>query len=593
MDDSWGGWAEWGPPLGVMIAAIAFGWLTISRSQSRADPEVERQSRLLDLKSVHDEALQALKQLEFDKDKLPAEEYQQERERLMRRGARALEALDSPDLALQILSGRDNPAPDPAARPAAAIPAASGPLAGLSPEWRGALYTLAGVVLVFILWNFAGGYEKPKDPGMGAPQATGPGEQPGALTERGNQVLSSPVFKQEVAQQEALLQANPNDLAALNQLTYLYLIMADHPQMAFGYNEQAIKLDPKNFDARAYRAVLTAMMSMLDKALAMLDEVLAESPDHEKSIVYRSMILVQMSRKDEALASLQGALAKNPSSQQLSQALAALQQVPNGGPGDPGAGAPAAPGQRLAAGTISLDPAAQSALQQGGVLFLSIRNPAMGQGGPPVAADRRMPPFQFPMPFELTTAHIRAMGAGEVPAVIDVTARLDLDGNPSTKDGPAATAAGVQTGAEGLSLVLSFEGAAPAPGGGLLAPLPGAPGSPAPAGASELIASGTATLDASLQSQLTGSEMVFVSVKDPSGGPPLAAVQMPARFPLQFNVTSANVIQMGPSPRTVPETVVVSVRVDRDGNAMTKDGGPEAVMQGVKKGSSALNLVLQ
>jgi hypothetical protein len=65
----------------------------------------------------------------------------------------------------------------------------------------------------------------------------------------------------------------------------------------------------------------------------------------------------------------------------------------------------------------------------------------------------------------------------------------------------------------------------------------------------------------------------------------------PAQFPLSFRVTTADIIQMA-GPRTVPESFNVSVRLDKDGNAMTKDG-PEAVAQGVKKGTDSLDLTLQ
>jgi tetratricopeptide (TPR) repeat protein len=581
VESDWGGWAEWGPPITVLVAAIAFGWISVVRMRPGTDPSIERDSRRLDLESAKEEAIAALKQLELDKDKLPADEYERERERLLHRGARALEALENPGLDQYGTSTR-LPREIP---PQIPRPEGGRPQGGLAPEWRGALYMLGALLLLFVLYNMAGNFTKPKDEGgMGqAPPAAGPG-----TSDRAQQVRNSPVFQKEVADQEALLQANPNDVAALNELTYLWLMMGEDPQKGFGYNDQALKIDPKNPDARAFRAVLTAMMGMPDKAVIALDELLVEHPAHEKGIIYRAMIMLQMGRGPEAIASLEAAAAAHPESQELQMAVVAARQMPAG----PGAPQPAAGGERLAAGTVTISPDAQGLLKGGEVLFLSISNPAGGPGTPPVAAQKQ-PAAGFPLSFELTTADIRAMpGAGGVPDVFDVKARIDTDGNAMTKEpGPVAVVTGVQRGATGLTLTLTMDGApAPAPAGGLLAPLPGAPA--APAGPVEVLAAGTAQLDPSFQSALKGGEIVFVSVRDPAGGPPLAVSRVPAQFPLQFRVTTADIIQMG-AARPVPETFNVSVRIDRDGNAMTKEGEPEATSQGVKKGTSTLQITLQ
>jgi hypothetical protein len=71
-----------------------------------------------------------------------------------------------------------------------------------------------------------------------------------------------------------------------------------------------------------------------------------------------------------------------------------------------------------------------------------------------------------------------------------------------------------------------------------------------------------------------GAKVLFVSVKDPSRpGPPLAAKQLPAGpFPLAFTLTEDDRIPMG-AGRELPESVMLSVRLDRDGDAMTRDPG--------------------
>jgi hypothetical protein len=90
----------------------------------------------------------------------------------------------------------------------------------------------------------------------------------------------------------------------------------------------------------------------------------------------------------------------------------------------------------------------------------------------------------------------------------------------------------------------------------------------APAASAKLDLSGTIAFTGE-----TKAVALFVSVKDPANpGPPLAAKQLPAGpFPMSFTLTDADVVQMGAGPRPMPATVALTVRLDTDGNAMSKD----------------------
>jgi cytochrome c-type biogenesis protein CcmH len=120
-------------------------------------------------------------------------------------------------------------------------------------------------------------------------------------------------------------------------------------------------------------------------------------------------------------------------------------------------------------------------------------------------------------------------------------------------------------------------------------------GDPAPAPASPVVVSGTLTLDAARAADLSRAIALFISVRDPAGGPPLAALKLvPGPFPMTFSVTEANAIAMGGAPRPFPATVDVSVRLDADGDPLTKDDGlPVAALPGTKKGSTALSVLLK
>jgi tetratricopeptide (TPR) repeat protein len=100
-------------------------------------------------------------------------------------------------------------------------------------------------------------------------------------------------------------------------------------------------------------------------------------------------------------------------------------------------------------------------------------------------------------------------------------------------------------------------GAAPPP-----RPAPAAPGSP--------VATGTITLADGILPD--GTETLYVSLRALGGGPPLAAKRLaPGPFPMELSLTTADAIAMGGAPRPFPDRMKLSVRIDRDGNPMTKD----------------------
>jgi hypothetical protein len=95
---------------------------------------------------------------------------------------------------------------------------------------------------------------------------------------------------------------------------------------------------------------------------------------------------------------------------------------------------------------------------------------------------------------------------------------------------------------------------------------------------------------------VSGSEVVFVSLKDPSGGPPVAAKKYQAnQLPMEFTITTADQISMGGPPKPLPASLVLSVRVDadNDGSAFTKTPlDPQATVEGISKGQTGLALEL-
>jgi tetratricopeptide (TPR) repeat protein len=443
-------WAVWGPPAAVLCAAVAFGVLSVVRLRSE-DRSVTTEGRTIDLASTRDAAVQALRQLELERPKMDPADYERERELLIGRGARALEALDSPSEAA--------PAPAPAAapRPTAAEPGAR----GLSPEWKGALAMLAVVLVAGGIWQLLDRTAEPRREGA---NMTGNQELGGASAPPDPK--QSPEYLARKAELDAKIATNPSDVESLNQLTFLYLRVGDPPS-AMQTNDKALAVAPNDADARTWRAVITAMMGMTDKAMEGFDAVLRDVPDHPQATVYKGLLLLEEGKPTEAIPFLERAIALNPGNPAAHSALEQARRMAAGGGMPPMAGAAPAGGappagaiQTIVQGTIAIDPAAASAVPAGGVLFWSVRDPA--RPGPPVAADRAdLGSVQFPMTFALTTEHIRAMpGASTtLPASVDLTVRVDSDGNAMTREAglPSATIPGVAIGTSNVTVLLRLD----------------------------------------------------------------------------------------------------------------------------------------
>jgi cytochrome c-type biogenesis protein CcmH len=120
----------------------------------------------------------------------------------------------------------------------------------------------------------------------------------------------------------------------------------------------------------------------------------------------------------------------------------------------------------------------------------------------------------------------------------------------------------------------------------------GPPPAPATASAAADAVRGTIDLAPGLADR-AGPGVVFVVVREAgaSGGPPLAARRIDAtRFPVPFEIGPADSMMGG----ELPEELLVEARLDRDGDAASRDpSDPLARRDGVRKGSSGVALVLE
>ncbi|MBX2802884.1 MAG: tetratricopeptide repeat protein [Myxococcales bacterium] len=564
---------DWYIPLAVLVAGLAAAYLMLNQ-QTEGDEQIEATSRRIDLQSTVDEMVEALKALEMEKGKMDPAEYQAERESLLARGSHAMAVLDGVDV-------DEEAAPEAAAEAAltgdatqtpAAAAAPAGFLASLSPEWRGALYALGAVAIIVALVYSArmGASDRQKDQGM-----TGGEIVNQSLPGNGPDPAADPQFRAAKEALELRLKQNPNDVEAMNGFTALYLQFSD-PGKAMEHNTKALEVDPQNLDARSYLGVLNMMMGMSDRALEHIDGVLKDDPEHPLALPYRGLFLMEMQRFEEAIPVLEKAIAVQPGNPSLQRALSDARKLASGEMPTPPPTASDG-GQLIVSGTMDIDPAAKATLKGTETVFLSVKDPT--KAGPPVAAERMA--AVFPAAFELTTADIRAMPGAEtsIPANMMLTIRVDLDGNAMTKEAaPIAVVENVASGSAGVNVVLSMGGGSEAAPGG------------APA-AGQTLAAGSIQLAPGAAA--SPNQILFLSLKDPAGGPPLAAKRVPGpSFPLSFELTTADLLPMAGN-RPVPATLLVSARLDNDGNATTKDGEPEATQGDVSKGATGIGLTLR
>lgn len=400
---------DWQLPAAILAAGLVAA-LALGATLRRADPSVAEQAKRADLVSTHASVVEALRHLDVEASKMTKEAYQQERAALLARGAAALEALEEPtqDLARETPVSDAEPPRTPAPKPL------------LAPEWKGALSALAVVAVIGGMWWFA------QDSATIRPEG-------GSMT--GNN--AGAVLADVKAKAEAALAIDPTDLGALNDLTEVALNEGDATR-ALTHNSAALEAHPNDHDARSYRAVLAAMMGMIDHAHQGFDEVLADNPAHERSLTYKGLLLLQAGDADGAVGLFERALAVNPGNSGLRQVLAQAKAQQNAEP--------------LVSGTATL--ADGTTLPEGALVFVSIKDPT--RPGPPIAA-RRVTPRSFPLEIALTTADIRSMPGAptNVPDTFELSVRVDLDGNAMTKeDAPQRVVPDVAKGTSGLQIVL-------------------------------------------------------------------------------------------------------------------------------------------
>ncbi len=266
---------------------------------------------------------------------------------------------------------------------------------------------------------------------------------------------TSPTAMQQPAQRQApdpavqslekSVQEQPDNLDMRIALARAYL-ERDNMMGVFEQTQFVLSKSPNDARALTYQALVRMAMGDNASANQMLQSAIKSDPSLLDAWVTLAWVQTQEGKIDAAEKTIREAMKRQP------QEKARLQQVLDQMKAHPStsvaaaapATAPSAPPATPAGESgvrITLD---NSSSQRTGTLFVIARAAGV-TAGPPVAA-KRMSAGSFPMTVELTSAD--SMMGQPLPATMRIEARLDIDGNATTKtpNEPSAVQDGVATG---------------------------------------------------------------------------------------------------------------------------------------------------
>jgi hypothetical protein len=216
-------------------------------------------------------------------------------------------------------------------------------------------------------------------------------------------------------------------------------------------------------------------------------------------------------------------------------------------------------------GTISIDPGLKVGLNPSAGLFIFAR-PEGVDAGPPLAVKRHSV-FQFPFEFDIGQLNTMMEGS-QFEGAMNLTARLDQDGNRKSSPGDVEGKIQITAGQKGVQLVLN-----------------------------NLISGdaynieGTVNVSEALQKKIpeNGTLFIFARSEGVKRGPPLA-VKRVAELKLPYKFT------LGPQDVMMPGTafegpMVLAARIDVDGDARAGPGDIEGFV-GAQPGDRNIKLLL-
>jgi cytochrome c-type biogenesis protein CcmH len=227
--------------------------------------------------------------------------------------------------------------------------------------------------------------------------------------------------------------AGPNDVAALLQEASAAFTKQEWPK-AIDAVKKVLAVDPNQAEAHAYVGYILLQANHADGALMAFDKALSQQPNFPMALWGKGIALYQ-GKEDYAAARrvFEQLLNVVPVGAERAEVEKMLAEIPRTGKKPvqtAKAPTPAAvPSENRIAGKITIDPKLKQKLPAQAVLFIIARP---GGGGPPVAVKKIDNPV-FPLSYSLGAENAMVQGAG-LSGKLTLSARLDTDGNPMTRD---------------------------------------------------------------------------------------------------------------------------------------------------------------
>ncbi|GDX81116.1 hypothetical protein LBMAG42_29270 [Deltaproteobacteria bacterium] len=451
----------WPLALGALALGLIIGTAMVFGSARGKSGSAQDTARA-DLIARRDALYDQLRELDDTRDKLDGDLYAAERARLLAAAADVLRALDK--------------VAPPAARPDPA--AGEGDHAaktGTKPEsWStrhprlsSALWGLGAAAAVLLLREALDSNAAARVEGQSITGAGGGGGMGGGQADAGPAAPALPPEMQAALDElKAKAAVEPPDLEAKNRYGHA-LIAADQVMVAWKEAEAVVALDADNAEARVHQAVVLLQIGDQVMAAKLLDRVLSTSPNQAEALGYRGALYAESGQRQEAIDAWTKAKEADPDQAPMfnqliagvdgliaraeAQRASGSADAPPGGAGEPAP--PVAPaGDAEFTGEVRL----ASGLTGSGTLFIYVRAEGV-TSGPPLRVKKL--PAQFPVKFAISASD-SPMGGTLPTGKVQLSARLDGDGNVMTKDpaDPVAISAPVAAGATDLVLEL-----APAP----------------------------------------------------------------------------------------------------------------------------------
>ena len=216
-------------------------------------------------------------------------------------------------------------------------------------------------------------------------------------------------------------------------------------------------------------------------------------------------------------------------------------------------------------GTISIDPGLRVGLNPSAGLFIFAR-PEGVNAGPPLAVKRHSV-FQFPFEFDIGQLNTMIEGS-QFEGAMNLTARLDQDGNRKSSPGDVEGKIQITAGQKGVQLVLN-----------------------------NLISGdaynieGTVNVSEALQKKIpeNGTLFIFARSEGVKRGPPLAVKRIAElKLPYEFTLGPQDVMMQGTA---FEGPMVLAARIDVDGDARAGPGDIEGFVS-AQPGDRNIKLLL-